>query len=196
MFAFGTQFFKNMVFDDASWPFLSFDAVRDTKIADSKMAGALNATDPDLSAFRKRGGKLILFHGWSDAAIPPVSTINYYHSVVEKAGSREARNFVRLYMVPGMQHCGGGAGPHSFGWAPTSSGATHGDRMHDMNAALEAWVEQSVAPDQIIASKYKDAPGPGGELVRTRPLCPYPQVAQYTGAGSTDEAANFTCTTR
>jgi len=192
MFAFGTQFFKNMVFEDANWQFRSFDAVRDTKVADSKLAGALNATDPDLSAFRKRGGKLILFHGWSDAAIPPVNTINYYQSVVAKAGAQEARNFVRLYMVPGMQHCGGGAGPNSFG----RSGATPGDRMHDIDTALEAWVEQNLAPDQIIASKYKGTPGQGGEVVRTRPLCPYPQVANYKGTGSTDDATNFICTTR
>ena len=192
MFAFGTQFFKNMVFEDANWQFRSFDAARDTKVADSKMAAALNATDPDLSALRKRGGKLILFHGWSDAAIPAVNTINYYQSVVAKAGAKEAGTFVRLYMVPGMQHCGGGAGPNAFG----QFGVTRGDRMHDIDAALEAWVEQRVAPDQIIASKYKGAPGPGSEVVRTRPLCPYPQVAEYKGTGSTDEATNFTCKTR
>jgi hypothetical protein len=192
MFSFGTQFFKNMVFEDADWQFRSFDAVRDTKAADSKMAGIMNATDPDLSAFRKRGGKLILFHGWSDAAIPAVNAINYYQSVVAKAGAKESGTFVRLYMVPGMQHCGGGAGPSVFGHA----GAGRGDRTHDIDAALEAWVEQSVAPDQIIASKYKGAPGSGAEVVRTRPLCPYPQVAEYKGTGSTDDATNFICKTR
>jgi hypothetical protein len=192
MFAFGTQFFKNMVFEDADWPFRSFDAVRDTKAADSKMAGIMNATDPDLSAFRKRGGKLILFHGWSDAAIPAVNAINYYQSVVAKAGAKESGTFVRLYMVPGMQHCGGGAGPSVFGHA----GAGRGDRTRDIDAALEAWVEQSVAPDQIIAAKYKGAPGSGAEVVRTRPLCPYPQVAEYKGTGSTDDATNFICKTR
>jgi len=192
MFAFGTQFFKNMVFEDANWQYRSFDAVRDTKVADSKMAGAMNATDPDLGAFRKRGGKLILYHGWSDAAIPAVNTINYYQSVVAKAGAAEAGKFVRLYMVPGMQHCGGGPGPNAFGHV----GAAPGDRTHDIDAALEAWVEQSVAPDQIIASKYKGAAAPGGEVVRTRPLCPYPLVAGYKGTGSTDEAANFVCKAR
>lgn len=189
MFAFGTQFFKNMVFEDPDWQFRSFDAVRDTRIADRKMAGALNATDPDLRAFRTRGGKLILFHGWSDAAIPAVSTINYYRSVEAKAGEKNAGAFVRLYMVPGMQHCAGGAGPDVFG----QSGVARGDRLHDIDAALEAWVEQGIAPDQIIASKYKGAPAPGGEVVRTRPLCPYPLTAAYKGTGSTDDAVNFVC---
>jgi Tannase and feruloyl esterase len=192
MFAFGTQFFKNMVFENPEWDFRSFDAVRDTKIADSKLAAALNATDPDLSAFRERGGKLILFHGWSDAAIPAVNTINYYQSVVAKAGANAAGKFVRLYMVPGMQHCEGGPGPDVFGHV----GTARGDRAHDIDTALEDWVEQSIAPAQIVASKYKGSPRARGEVVRTRPLCPYPLVAKYTGTGSTDEAANFTCTTR
>ena len=192
MFAFGTQFFKNMVFENPEWDFRSFDAVRDTKIAESKMAAALNATDPDLSAFRERGGKLILFHGWSDAAIPAVNTINYYRSVVAKAGAKDAETFVRLYMVPGMQHCDGGPGPDVF----SHVGTTRGDRTHDIDTALEDWVEQSIAPAQIVASRYKGSPRPGGDVVRTRPLCPYPLVADYKGTGSTDDAANFTCKTR
>ena len=192
MFAFGTQFFKNMVFENPEWDFRSFDAVRDTKIADSKMAAALNATDPDLSAFRERGGKLILFHGWSDAAIPAVNTINYYRSVVAKAGAKDAETFVRLYMVPGMQHCEGGPGPDVF----SHVGTARGDRAHDIDTALEDWVEQSIAPAQIVASKYRGSARPGADVVRTRPLCPYPLVAAYKGTGSTDDAANFTCKTR
>ena len=156
-------------------------------------AAVLNATDPDLSAFRERGGKLILFHGWSDGAIPAVNTINYYRSVVAKAGAKEAETFVRLYMVPGMQHSGGGPGPDVFGHV----GTARGDRTHDIDTALEDWVKQSVAPAQIVASKYKGSPrSGGGDVVRTRPLCPYPLVAEYTGKGSTDEAANFSCMTR
>jgi hypothetical protein len=192
MFAFNTQFFKNMVFENPEWDFRSFDAVRDTKIADSKMAAALNATDPDLSAFRERGGKLILFHGWSDAAIPAVNTINYYRSVVAKAGAKDAETFVRLYMVPGMQHCEGGPGPDVF----SHVGTARGDRAHDIDTALEDWVEQSIAPAQIVASKYRGSARPGADVVRTRPLCPYPLIAEYKGTGSTDEAANFTCATR
>lgn len=179
-FGFSTQFFSQMVYENAAWDYRKFDPERDVKAADAKLAGVLNATDPDLKRFQDRGGKLILYHGWSDAAIPPVNAIHYYESVVSKMGAAASGAFVRLYMVPGMQHCGGGPGPNSF-WStnPTS----RGDAQHDMEAALESWVEGGPAPGPIVASR------PG----RTRPLCPYPQVARWTGAGSTDDAANFSC---
>jgi hypothetical protein len=189
MYLFGTQFFKNMVFDNPDWQYRTFDLDRDSKAADDKTAAMLNATDPDLSAFRKRGGKLIMYHGWSDAAIPPTNAIDYYRSVVAKMGGADVEGFVRLYMVPGMQHCGGGSGPNSFGQGGTPSA----DRQHDMDAALEAWVEQGTAPAQIIASKYKNPADKTSAVVRTRPLCPYPQVASWTGSGSTDDAASFVC---
>ena len=166
-YSFGTQFFKNMVYDDAKWDWRTFDAERDAKKADSKMAHDLNANDADLKPFAKRGGKLILYHGWSDAAIPAYNTIDYYNRVVAKVKEKEAESFVRLYLAPGMQHCGGGPGPNSF----------------DMNAPIEAWVEKGDAPGPIVASRQG----------RTRPLCPYPQVAKWKGSGSTDDAANFTC---
>ena len=108
MFAFSTQFYKNMMYDNANWDYHSFKADRDTEAADKKQAHNLNATDPDLSRFRARGGKLILYHGWSDAAIAPQNTIDYYKSVTAKMGARQTAGFVRLFMVPGMQHCGGG----------------------------------------------------------------------------------------
>jgi hypothetical protein len=189
MFAFGTQFFMNMVFDNPDWQFRSFNVDRDTKTADEKTAGVLNSTDPDLSAFRKRGGKLILYHGWSDAAIPAQNTIDYYRSVEAKMGAGEAAGFVRLYMAPGMQHCGGGSGAVNFGQFGTPSG----DRTHNIDAALEAWVEQGEAPGPIIAAKLKNGTDPASGVVRTRPLCPYPQVARWKGSGSTDDAANFVC---
>jgi hypothetical protein len=166
-FQFGTQFFKNMVYQDAAWDYRQFDLERDVKKADEKMAHLLNATDPDLKPFARRGGKLILYHGWSDAAIPPYNTINYYNRVAEKLKAKETAGFVRLYMAPGMQHCGGGPGPNSF----------------DMNKPIETWVEQGVPPGPIVATK------PG----RSRPLCPYPEVARWKGSGSTDDAANFSC---
>ena len=188
LYAFGTQFFKNMVFDDADWQFRTFDVDRDVKIADDKMAKNMNSNDPDLSAFRNRGGKLILFHGWSDAAIPPQNAIDYVDSVDAKMGEKNVDSFLRLYMVPGMQHCGGGAGVTSFGGQ-----AAAGDRFHDVNAALEAWVEKGQAPTEIIATKYKSGSDQSSGVVRTRPLCPYPTVASWKGTGSTDDAANFTC---
>ncbi|MCG3160983.1 MAG: Mono(2-hydroxyethyl) terephthalate hydrolase [Acidobacteria bacterium] len=182
-FFFSTQAFKNMVYNDPNWDFKSFDLERDSKLANEKLAPALNATDPNLKAFSARGGKLILYHGWNDAALPPVNTINYYQSVVTKLGKRKASNSVRLFMAPGVQHCAGGPGPDNFGQMVTSG---QSDPQHDLTLALERWVEQGVAPDQVVATKRAAAQ-------RTRPLCPYPQVARYKGSGSTDDAANFKC---
>lgn len=184
-----TQFFKNMVFDNAAWDYHTFDADRDTKAADDKQSHNLNATDADLSRFSARGGKLILYHGWSDAAIAPQNTIDYYESVVAKAGARQAAGFVRLFMVPGMQHCGGGSGTSSFGQFSLSSG----DPDRNMDAALERWVEKGVAPERIVAAKRKKDFDPMSAVVRTRPLCAYPLTARYQGTGSTDDAANFVC---
>jgi len=183
-YAFGTNFWGNMVFEDKAWDWHSFQPDRDLRIADDKAAKIFNATDPDLSRFQSRGGKLIIYHGWSDAAIPPTNAIDYYKSVQAKM-SAKADGFVRLYMVPGMQHCGGGPGPNDFG----QNGVATGDPEHDINSALERWVEGGPAPAQIVATKYKTP----GEVERTRPLCPYPQTAHYKGSGSTDDAANFVC---
>jgi len=150
------------------------------------MSTVLNATDPNLKPFKARGGKLIIYHGWSDAALPPTNTIQYYSNVAAKMGQKQTSEFVELYMVPGMQHCGGGPGATEFGaFAP---GAEAG-----MSTALEQWVEHGKAPDKIIATRYKVDNNPSAGIVRTRPLCPYPQVAQYKGSGSTDEASNFAC---
>lgn len=188
-YGFGTQFFANMVFDNAAWDYHTFNVDQGLKAADDKVGRYLNATDPDLKRFQARGGKLIMYHGWSDAAIPPVNAIDYYKSVVAKMGTAESDAFVRLYMVPGMQHCGGGPGPNVFG---ATSVAT-GDAQHDMAQALEQWVEGGKAPAQIIATKYKTGANPASGVARTRPLCPYPQVARWNGTGSTDDAASFVC---
>lgn len=189
-FFFATQTFANMVYKNPAWDFKSFNLDKDSKLADEKLAPILNATDADLKAFKARGGKLIMYHGWSDAALPPVNTINYFQSVVAKMGQRDASSFIRLFMVPGMQHCAGGPGPNNFG---AFVGATSSDAQHDMSLALERWVEDGIAPDQIIASKRQGI-DPAIPPTRTRPLCPYPQVARYKGSGSTDDAANFVCT--
>lgn len=186
-FFFSTQAFKNMVYNDPNWDFKTFDLERDGKLAHEKLAPVLNATDPDLKAFSARGGKLILYHGWNDAALPPMNTVNYFQSVVAKLGQRQTNSFVRLFMAPGVQHCAGGPGPDNFGQMVTSG---QSDPQYDLTLALERWVEQGVAPDQVIATKRAAANAPAQ---RTRPLCPYPQVARYKGSGSTDEAANFNC---
>jgi hypothetical protein len=184
-YAFATQGGANLWFQNVAWDFRTFNLDRDVKIADDSLGSRLNAVDPNLKALNDRGGKLILYHGWNDPALAPLATVNYYQSVVAKMGPKVAADFVRLYMVPGMQHCGGGPGPDSFGDAPSG---TKEDPQHSMSAALERWVEAGIAPDKIIATKYA-----GKDVVRTRPLCPYPKVARYLGTGSTDEATSFTC---
>jgi feruloyl esterase len=180
MFAFSTNFFKYMVYSDPAWDYKSFDAERELKAA-VKLAPVLDSTDPNLKPFYDRGGKLILYHGWCDAAIPAGSAIDYYNRVVKKMGKKRASEFVRLFLLPGVQHCAGGAGPSQFG----QGGVARGDARINVAAALERWVEQGVAPEEIIAARTN----PG----RTRPLCAYPKTARYKGSGSTDEAANFEC---
>jgi tannase/feruloyl esterase len=187
---FSSQTFANMIYNNPAWDLKTFELDKDNKLADDKLGAILNATDPNLKEFKARGGKLILYHGWSDAALPPVNTINYFQSVVAKMGQRDVNSFMRLYMVPGMQHCSGGPGPSSFG---AFVSAATSDAQHDMSLALERWVEEGVAPEQIIASKRQGV-DPKTAPARTRPLCPYPQVARYKGSGSTDDAANFVCT--
>lgn len=182
--AFGSQFHSQFLMDESDKDFLDFHPDHELKIADDKLGRALNAADPNLKAFHARGGKLIMYHGWADAAIPPVSTVNYYESVTKFMGKKTTGEFVRLYMVPGMEHCRGGAGTDDFG----ATAGMAGDAGSNLSLALENWVENKTAPAQIIASKQKS-----GTTVRTRPLCPYPQVAKYSGSGSTDEAGNFSC---
>jgi feruloyl esterase len=184
-FFFYTQTFKNMVYNDPNWDFKTFNLERDGKLADEKLGPVLNATDPNLKAFSARGGKLILYHGWSDAALPPTNTINYFQSVVAKLGRRQTDSFARLFMAPGMQHCGGGPGPDGFGQMVSKS---QSDPQHDLTLALERWVEEGIAPDNVIATKRQ-----GENAARQRPLCPYPQIARYKGSGNPDDAANFSC---
>lgn len=189
MYGFGTQFYKNMMFENPDWDFRKFQVDRDTKSADEQMAPILNSANPDLRRFTARGGKLIIYHGWSDAAIPALNAIDYYKSVAATMGAKDTEASVRLYMAPGMQHCGGGSGPNSFG----QGGGVEGDPLHDVDAALERWVEEGKAPDHLIATKYNKGADPASGVARTRPLCPYPLVAKWNGKGSTDDAANFTC---
>ena len=191
-FFFSTQAFKNMIYNDPNWDFKTFQLERDGRLAREKLGPILDAIDPNLKAFSARGGKLILYHGWNDAALPPINTINYYQSVSAKLGGRRTQGFVRLFMAPGMQHCAGGPGPDGFGQMVTPTPSAKSDPQHDLTLALERWVEQGVAPDQVIASKRQSS-NPQVPALRSRPLCPYPLVARYKGIGSTDDAANFKC---
>jgi feruloyl esterase len=189
MHIFSSNFFRNMVYNDPAWDYRNLDIERDRKAAIEKMAPILDARNPDLRPFQARGGKLILYHGWSDAAIPGQHVIDYYESVVKKMGAKTAGGFLRLYMAPGVQHCAGGSGPNVFG----QGGVAKGDASSNIAAALERWVEQGVAPGPLIATKYKTGANPASGVEKTRPLCPYPQTARYKGTGKTDEAANFEC---
>ena len=166
----GGDFVRYAVFKNPDWDWRTFDL--ETAVA---QADRIEVTDAsaDLRAFMRRGGKLLLYHGWADANFSAQSTIDYYRKVVDTIGSApQHADSLRLFLAPGMGHCGGGAGPNTF----------------DMVAALERWVENSEAPAVIVASHRTD-----GKLDRTRPLCPYPQVAKYNGTGNHDEAANFRC---
>jgi feruloyl esterase len=160
-----------VAYNNVSWDWKTFDLERDLKLVDDKVGSIVNAISPDLSAFKARGGKLLLYHGWNDTAISAGNSINYYSSVLAKMGQKQD-NFVRLFMAPGMQHCGGGPGPNQVNYM----------------SALERWRESGTAPDQLIASRVNN-----NRVDMTRPLCPYPQVAQYKGVGSTNDAANFVC---
>lgn len=183
-------FFRNMVYEDRSWDFKTANVDRALADADKKLAHVLNATDPDLSAFEKRGGKLILYHGWLDAAISPLNTIDYYNSVVAKMGAPKANQFVRLYMLPGVQHCAGGPGPFIFG----QLGISHKrDRAHNAFVTLEDWVEKGTPPGAIVATKLNDDRDPSKGVKMERPLCAYPQNAVYDGSGDASQADSFSC---
>jgi len=186
---FGIGYFADIVFQNPKWDFRGFNFDRDMKVVDDKSARLFNAVDPNLKAFKDHGGKLFIYHGWSDTAIAPTNAIFYYESIVSKMGAKEAGDFAQLYMVPGMQHCAGGPGPDNFGTNPSPAPS---DADHSLSIALDKWVDQGVAPKRIIATKYKGR-GPDSGVARTRPLCPYPQVARYSGSGSADDAANYRC---
>jgi Tannase and feruloyl esterase len=164
---------RYVVFKDPNWDYKTFNFDTDMALGDKIENGNENATNPNLKAFFGHGGKLLQYHGWSDQLISPRNSINYYENVLATMGGASRVNqSYRLFMVPGMAHCSGGDGPNQF----------------DTIGVLEQWVEKGKAPDQIIASRIRD-----GKTDRTRPLCPYPQVATYKGSGSTDVAENFSC---
>ncbi|MGJ5177494.1 tannase/feruloyl esterase family alpha/beta hydrolase [Bradyrhizobium oligotrophicum] len=179
----------------------NFDIHRDLPTVEAMLAEPLNATSADLSAFRARGGRLIMYQGWADELVMPQNTIDYFNALVTFDGSqfksprhgdtrveearfggdeshpalRRTQSYARLYMVPGMYHCNGGPGPNSFAFLP----------------ALQDWVENGTPPRSVVATKYVDDTAPNVQM--TRPLCVFPKIAKYNGSGSTDDAANFTC---
>jgi feruloyl esterase len=169
------DFWKYWVFNDSSWDWRKFDYDHDVAYADAKLA-AVNASSLDLDAFRSRGGKVIMYSGWADPIGPPLDAIDYYKRV-EKAtgGQQKTESFFRLFMVPGMAHCGGGPGPSFFGgFGPAASQPRmKRDPEHDVLSALVQWVERGLAPDHVVVAHVTDS-----KLDNTRQLCPYPKVAR------------------
>jgi Tannase and feruloyl esterase len=188
-YLFGVGGLAKIVYQDPAWDFRRFSLDSDVAFLDDKLGPVRNATNANLKPFKNAGGKLILYHGWSDPDIAPLSTIDYYQNVTAKMSDRRARQFVRVYMVPGMQHCGGGAGATVLGSVPNSdAGGQNG-----IQAVLERWVEKGSVPAEIIATKDQPAGRQTGGVAVTRPICPYPTVARYKGVGITDEASNYSC---
>jgi feruloyl esterase len=157
---------------DANFDLMSFDLDTDLALA-MKNGAVIESNDPDLAKFKARGGKLLMYHGWADPGPAPENTINYYNAVTKTLGGGKQEDWMRLFLMPGMGHCSGGVGPDQA----------------DFLGALEAWKEKDAAPNQIVATRNAGR----GQTAMTRPLCPFPQLAKYSGTGSTDDAKNFVC---
>jgi len=191
MSGFSSGYFANMVHGKPGWRPADGSQAGDWAAA-QKTAEALDAANPDLSAFKAAGGKLIQYHGWSDAAIPAQSSIDYYKAVAAKMGGvKEVDSFYRLFLAPGMMHCGLGPAPSAVGGVFGPPSPDH-DAKHDVLAALARWVEKGEAPETIIATRYQDD-DPMKPIVAQRPWCPYPAVARFSGKGEHSNAADFVC---
>jgi len=204
---FGGGFLANMVYNDATWNLRRFDLAKAVADAHKAVGKVLNADDLHYAAFRKRNGKLLEVNGWADVQVSALGSIDWYEKVVAAQasvnGSRavgtkgtenaaalaQTQEWYRMFVAPGVGHCGGGPGPNQFG-----QGGGNGDRQHDAVVAMYQWVEKGIVPSQLIGTKYVDNDRSKG-VQMTRPLCAYPMVAKYKGTGNTNDAANFVCAT-
>jgi feruloyl esterase len=177
------------------WDWRKFDFERDMPKIDAELGPALNGvTRGDVSRFRARGGKLVMYQGWADTLVAPAQTLAFYNKLGKQfGGTNKEQEFVRLFIAPGVMHCGGGDGPSAFNSANGGARKPPSDKPdEDLFAAMIHWVEDGVAPTQVVATKYfDDAPAKG--IAMKRPLCAYPQKAWYKGSGDTNDASNFTC---
>ncbi|ARN19569.1 hypothetical protein A4W93_06380 [Piscinibacter gummiphilus] len=169
----GEEYYRWMVYGDPAWTRGSFFLERDYPYSRALLEPTVDSDNPDIGAFVRRGGKLIMYHGWNDTLIPAGNTVRHYERASAIVGNTITDN-ARLFMVPGMQHCSGGNSPNVF----------------DMVPHLEAWVERGQAPERVIATQRSAL---STTPVATRPLCPWPKTAVYNGTGSTKDAVNFTC---
>ena len=170
-FPIGANYFRDLIVKDQAWDIATFDAERDIPRAMADDVGEFMTMKADLREFFARGGRLLLWHGWTDAMIPARNTVEYYESALAASGP-DAGNAMRLFMLPGVDHCGGGEGPSDF----------------DALGAIDAWVENGKAPERLVVRR----PLKGGAM-RSRPVCAYPQTAHYKGTGSTNDQRSFEC---
>ena len=188
---FGNNFWPLIVYGDPKLDFRTLDIARAAGDARERTGAVLNAVDPNLAGVRATGKKIIQYHGWADGVVPAPYSTSYYGAVEKYLGGNN-RDFYRLFMAPGVQHCGGGPGPNAFGMSSDPRPARSFEPDRHLLAALVRWVEKGVAPERIVATKYQDDDVTKA-VVRTRPLCVWPEAAQWSGKGSTDDAKNFVC---
>jgi feruloyl esterase len=211
--SFVNNLYQNVAFVDPAFDFHNFDFDSDVAYLDSTLSGLINSNSPDLSAFKARGGKLLMWHGWTDTTLEPRNSVNYYNSVVAVTGAglhlpglldeagengalhahrrqylEETQEFFRLFMAPGVNHCGGGAGPNSSFAYTLGNAVGPLDADHDILAALDRWAIDGVAPERLFASHFT-----GGTADKTRPVCVYPQIARYSGHGDPNAPESWSC---